>query len=634
MTAVDTCRIPSSGDQSEPTRLHAGPLTALFVDGDLRRIDWGGCEVVRRLYGAVRDRNWGTVPGETRELRIESSGPAFRIGYLRDHRLGEIHFEWRAEIRGEADGTIRFDFDGVAKSDFAANRVGLCLLHPIRECAGVRCRTLHGDGSTAERAFPVDVAVEQPIMGFTDLVGLSHEVVPGTWLEASFEGDLFETEDQRNWIDASFKTYSTPLRHPFPVAIRSGTRIRQSAVLRLRGCDGKVPPAPVVSKDREPVAISLAGTGTVPLPRIGLGVSSHPMLAGSAEAKRLAGMCLSHVRADLRLARADWAEGLAAAFRESASMGTTLELALHLPRDGADRLPEVVRELHRLGAGCCRALILREGWRSTRPGDLEMARRELLGLAAAVGTGTDADLYQLHLQPPPFDGDFLCWSMNPQVHATDDMSLLETPEGAAHQIDTLRRRHPGLPLVVSPITLKPRFNPVATTGEEASGNGPSPTRVDARQATLLAAAWTVALFKALAEGGAAALTFFETIGPLGVMDSGPGRVFPVYHVLADFGEFREGLILPTRSGESSDVHPVLLRNGERLRLLVANGTPETMSVFLPRAVVGGRIRMLDDSSVRAAMDRPEAFRSGWDRFDGDRLELRPYAIATLDFTED
>ena len=74
MTAVETCRITSPGDRSEPTRLRAGPLTTLFVDGDLRRVGLGGREVVRRLYGAVRDRNWGTVPGETRELRIEDSG--------------------------------------------------------------------------------------------------------------------------------------------------------------------------------------------------------------------------------------------------------------------------------------------------------------------------------------------------------------------------------------------------------------------------------------------------------------------------------------------------------------------------------------------------------------------------------
>jgi D-apionolactonase len=634
MTAEEACRVPSTGEGSEPTRVQAGPLTALFVDGDLRRILWHGREVVRRIHGAVRDRDWGTVPGVTRDLRIEGSGTSFCIGYFREHRQGGIHLEWRAEIRGDDDGTIRFEFDGVAKSDFLANRIGLCLLHPIRECAGAACRTRHTDGTTEERTFPEHVAAEQPIPGFTDLSGVAHEVEPGVWLEAAFEGNVFETEDQRNWIDASFKTYSTPLRLPFPVAVRSGTRIRQAVVIRLLGAHGTGPATPPSTWLREPAAISWDGTGPLPVPGIGLGVSSRAERTWMHQARWLAGLGLSHLRVDLRLGRTDWVDHLASAVREASDLGTALELAVHLPRDGADRLDEVARELHRLGAGCRRALILREGWKSTRPGDLEAARRVLSFHAEAIGAGTAADLYQIHLEPPPLDGDFLCWSMNPQVHATDDMSLLETPEAVAHQLATLRHRHPGLPRVVSPITLRPRFNPVATSAADASGDRPSAAAIDPRQPTLLAAAWTVAMLKALCEGGAAALTFFETTGPLGVMESGSLRVFPVYHVLADVGEFARGRILPTRSGDPAAVHPVLLRHDGILRLVVANGTPDSLCVSLPRRLEGARIRTLDESTVESAMDLPERFRSGWDRFAGDRLEMRPYSIATLDFTED
>jgi len=38
----------------------------------------------------------------------------------------------------------------------------------------------------------------------------------------SFEGDVFETEDQRNWTDASFKTYCPPLRLPYPRPFEAG----------------------------------------------------------------------------------------------------------------------------------------------------------------------------------------------------------------------------------------------------------------------------------------------------------------------------------------------------------------------------------------------------------------------------
>ena len=42
-----------------------------------------------------------------------------------------------------------------------------------------------------------------------------------------FEGDVFETEDQRNWTDASYKTYSTPLDQPYPAKVTKGTALFQ-----------------------------------------------------------------------------------------------------------------------------------------------------------------------------------------------------------------------------------------------------------------------------------------------------------------------------------------------------------------------------------------------------------------------
>ena len=50
-----------------------------------------------------------------------------------------------------------------------------------------------------------------------------------------FEGDLWEMEDQRNWTDASYKTYSTPLRLPYPVEIQEGDRVWQRVTIEARG---------------------------------------------------------------------------------------------------------------------------------------------------------------------------------------------------------------------------------------------------------------------------------------------------------------------------------------------------------------------------------------------------------------
>ena len=36
------------------------------------------------------------------------------------------------------------------------------------------------------------------------------------------EGDTFEMEDQRNWTDASYKTYVRPLALPWPYTLAGG----------------------------------------------------------------------------------------------------------------------------------------------------------------------------------------------------------------------------------------------------------------------------------------------------------------------------------------------------------------------------------------------------------------------------
>ncbi|MGD9714860.1 MAG: hypothetical protein AB7V46_22785, partial [Thermomicrobiales bacterium] len=38
--------------------LYAGPLSAVLEGGDLRYVRLGDVEIVRRLYIAIRDRNW------------------------------------------------------------------------------------------------------------------------------------------------------------------------------------------------------------------------------------------------------------------------------------------------------------------------------------------------------------------------------------------------------------------------------------------------------------------------------------------------------------------------------------------------------------------------------------------------
>jgi hypothetical protein len=54
-------------------------------------------------------------------------------------------------------------------------------------------------------------------------------------VQLAFYGDIFETEDQRNWSDSSYKTYSTPLHLPFPALVMEGETMQQQVVVTFTG---------------------------------------------------------------------------------------------------------------------------------------------------------------------------------------------------------------------------------------------------------------------------------------------------------------------------------------------------------------------------------------------------------------
>src|SRR6267378_5896094 len=148
--------------------LSAGPLTAEFETGDLRYIRLGDREIIRRIYAAVRDRNWRTISGQISELTVNAGQDNFSINYCSTHEEDEIKFAWRATIDGKPDGTISLRFTGEAQSAFLSNRIGCCVLHPI-SLAGQSCQIIHGSGDSDKTSFPLLVNPDQPLAGFNDI---------------------------------------------------------------------------------------------------------------------------------------------------------------------------------------------------------------------------------------------------------------------------------------------------------------------------------------------------------------------------------------------------------------------------------------------------------------------------------
>jgi len=139
--------------KSERTELSAGPVRMFLVNGELRYLRVGDIEVLRRIYVAVRDRLWRTIPPQISNLELEIGADRFHVTFAAAHRQGEpdfqIDFRWTGTITGDASGKITFTMDGEARSDFRRSRIGICVLHPPNECAGRPCLIEHPGSARA-----------------------------------------------------------------------------------------------------------------------------------------------------------------------------------------------------------------------------------------------------------------------------------------------------------------------------------------------------------------------------------------------------------------------------------------------------------------------------------------------------
>jgi hypothetical protein len=109
----------------------------------------------------------------------------------------------------------------------------------------------------------------------------------------------------------------------------------------------------------------------------------------------------------------------------------------------------------------------------------------------------------------------------------------------------------------------------------------------------------------------------------------------MYHILADVGEFSGGQVVPSKSSDNLKIDGLALRKDGRLRLLVANMSPQPQQVGVQRLSQQVRVRRLDETNAEQAMQSPEGFRAavGETVQTGDGvldLSLLPYAVACID----
>ncbi len=634
--------------------LRAGPWRVTLENGALRYLtlalpagDVDDVEVVRGIYVAVRDHNWATIAPRFTRYDVDERSDSFTVRLTVEHTEREIDFTWESTIEGTADGRLVYEMDGHARSTFRRNRIGFCVLHPM-EAAGTRLEVEHPDGRSDSGVFPEAISPHQP---FFDIVAMRQQVAPNAEVEVRFEGDVFEMEDQRNWTDASFKTYCTPLALPYPVEVKAEERVRQRVEIVVRAAGaGNKPPRHVSKATSATVAVGDQPMGV--LPPIGLQVASHGQPLSTRDIDALRRLRLAHLRVNLDLTRPDWETRLHQASAEAHALGAALEIEAVCGDTGAGIDALAATLASKLpGARLARVLVFpRTGVVTTEP----VMRRAREAFRAArldvpLGGGTRADFVNANrAQLLVEQMDVFGYAINPQVHAFDNASLVETLAAQAVTVDNARRLVGGRPVAVGPVTLRQRLNPAASGPEPEPAPGQLPDRVDVRQMSLFGAGWTLGSIRRLASAGAASLTYFETTGWLGVMErtegfaehpafpSFAGMLFPVYHVFAAIGVLlATGVpveVLPVTTTPALAVEALVLRAGNQVLVMVANLTGANQQVKVTGCpLMGPEVRLMDEVADELMFRDHRGLRGpiAMGPVPELQLDLRPYAVAII-----
>ena len=636
MTADRNLALFGSAETPPPYRLFsAGPLSFGFEDGAVRHVRWHGIEVIRGIAYLLRDGNWASPALTLGDMDAGSDGDSVQIEFPASVRDGDVVFDLTARIAATADGTLTFAVSGIARSDFPANRIGFSVLHPTPQCQGLPLTIEHLDGTVEQTTFPDTISPAQPAF---DIQALSHSPVAGVEVRCELSArrpdgnrEPFEMEDQRNWSDASFKTYVGSLLAPLPFQVRDNDRFEQQITLR---CDGS-PPAANTAGDGG-LTLTLGAAGTTVLPPLGLAVPQGAAASALAAAEMLTlagpGHLCAYLRADDTLSESE----LRALAQLGDRLAVPIELEIELPCDEAP-----TAELRRLAARCaaagltpaavlvCPSAYLKSyqptaEWPDVPP-LIEIYRAARQSFPdARIGGGMLSYFTELNrCRPPAGEIDFVSHTLSPLVHAADDLTVMENLTTLGAMAATVRAALGNLEYRLGPTAISMRHNPYGESTLAGGDRRLPMADADPRERGLFGAAWAVGLIAAAAAADIKRITLFATGGPRSVLDTPDhplpwpdARVRPVFQPLRGLAGLAGGRLLETKIAGGTDKDKDIIvatlavaTDGGDVEVWLANLGATEQRLRLPAQA---NIRLLDSGSLAAACSTPTGS-TGWPR---------------------
>ncbi|TPM95921.1 hypothetical protein [Mesorhizobium sp. B2-1-5] len=625
---------------AEERLLSAGPLSVLFDGANLRDCRMHGEEVIRAISFVVRDKDWATLIPKITDLVVEKDDDRFHVAYRASVASKGETFGYDVGIAGTAAGVLTYSARGTTPTGLLTNRTGFVVLHPIEGISGAAATITHTSGERVETRFPVEIDPVQPMM---DLREISHRTPGGLEVSCLMEGDAFEMEDQRNWTDASYKTYVRPLALPWPYRIEPGEVVEQKITLTVKGS----PKGP--SRQAGGIAALTLGEAADAMPPLGIGLQPEDASAALRHLDTLHQLGVAHVICHHDPRRGHDAETLARQVEVAVAMGALpwLEAVVeHVDDAGAaaeiDSLGKMAARLdHRFTTVLVSPA---PDLKCTLPGSIWPPAPDAAKLYTAaraafpgsrIGGGMFSFFTELNRKRPPAEAiDLVTFTTAAIFHAGDDRSLMETLECLPHIARTVPAIAKGRPYSVGPSAIGLRDNPYG----EAPVANPANIRQavnfnDPRQRGVMGAAWNLGYFAAFAEGGAAATALGAAVGPFGVLSvptsfpqpwfEGKGELYPVWHIVRGLAKLKGCPLRPLRSSVPGAVRGIAAVTEKGTELWLCNPSPNALEVRLPEGFA--RAAILDASSFVAASRQPDLL----DRLTHDgtqTLSLEAYAV--------
>lgn len=510
-----------------------GTLSFTLEDGALRHLRCDGREVVRQIAFLVRDRDWGTIApslgpvAEDRQpdrlrftipMRFETGDGALAVTVTLDVSAG------RLAMRAEGEVTGRFE----------TNRAGFTVLHPIDHVAGAAARVTHSDGALEQGAFPKLIDPWRPFM---DIAGIAYRA-DRLDVSFAFSGDTFEMEDQRQWGDASFKTYNRSLDLEWPYRLAQGAYPAQEVVVAWEEA-AEAPADTPAQDDALPEDARFPETALVLTPAEAVALTRHPQDLALVAPQRI----LCHADATAGPVEEAFA-AFAALQRVCPEPSYDLELiCAFVEEDPEPELRAHAAAYETSGLAAASLFICPSVDRqSTPPGSDWPACPALARIHDAAaraftdlprGGGMATLFTELNRKRPPENGlAFVTHGLCPIVHAADDCSVMETLETIPHITRSASAICAGRAYRIGPATLAMRHNPYGSrTIPNPEGGRVCMTDDDPRHRAAFGAAYVVGLATQLARGGVSVWTPAELYGPRGILPD-PGATAEAYPLVS------------------------------------------------------------------------------------------------------